>query len=76
VEVPSEPLETVELWPANTIGRLLSTSSTRVRPVAWRSVAETDVIGLIDCSFGVDKRDPVTTTSSTGAAAGAGASWA
>jgi hypothetical protein len=42
------------------------------------STAETVVIGLIAVSFGVRRRDPVTTTSSTGAAAaaGAGASWA
>jgi hypothetical protein len=42
------------------------------------SVADTVVIGLIESSFGVCRRDPVTTTSSTGAAvvAGAGASWA
>src|SRR5580658_4167185 len=78
VAVPSAPLEVVEFMPANTMGRLLSTSSTRVSPVCCRSTADTVVIGLMEVSLGVDRRDPVTTTSSTGAAAaaGAGASWA
>jgi len=40
--------------------------------------AQAVVIGLIEVSLGVCRRDPVTTTSSTGAAVavGAGASWA
>ena len=35
--VPSAPFEVVEFMPANTIGRLLRTSSTRVRPVCVMS---------------------------------------
>jgi hypothetical protein len=61
-------LEVVEFMPANTIGRLLRTSSTRVRPVSVMSAAETVEIGLIEVSFGVFRRDPVTTTSVSGAA--------
>ena len=43
-------------------------SSTRVSPVAWMSVAETVVIGLIEVELGFIRRDPVTTTSCSGAA--------
>src|SRR6185369_13244753 len=73
VAVPSAPLDTVEFWAANTIGKLLRMSSALVRPVAWMSLAETVLTGLMETRLGDWMRDPVTTTSVT---AGAAPCWA
>ena len=73
VAVPFEAFEIAEPWAAKTIGMLFSTSSTRVAPVDSISLALTEEIGLIDASLAVRRREPVTTTSSSFSAAGAGA---
>src|ERR1700733_361063 len=64
VAVPVAPFDTVEFWPANTIGKLLRMSSVRVRLVAEMYPASTLVIGLIAVRFGEVRREPVTTISS------------
>jgi hypothetical protein len=65
VAVPSAPFDTVEFWPANTMGKLLRMSSTRVRLVEPMYPASTLVIGLIAVRIGDVILEPVTTTSSS-----------
>ena len=58
-------------------GKFCRTSSVRTSPVCWMSTAVTVVMGLMEMSFGAcSSREPVTTTSSTGAGAAAGAACA
>ena len=50
--VPVAPLEIDEPWPANTCGRELVMSSTRVTPWALISALPTVVTGAIEVRFG------------------------
>src|SRR5258708_27069776 len=68
VLMPIELMELPEGDSAEIEGRFCRTSSTRTRPVFWMSSAVTLEMGLIETSFGACiRRDPVMTTSSTGA---------
>ncbi len=57
-------------------GSCMMTSLMSVRPPSWISLAVTTWIGLVLVALGRLMREPVITTSSTGAALEGGSSWA